>query len=41
MLLIKDFIINGEIHMQGGAEQIVTPVKGNILERLGVLKVEF
>ena len=33
--------INYEIHMQGGAEQIVTPIKGNILERLGVLKVEF
>lgn len=33
--------INGEIHMNGGAEQIVTPLTGNFLKRLGVLNIEF
>ena len=33
--------INGEIHMNGGAEQIVTPLTGDILRRLGLLNIEF
>ncbi|MGL5085563.1 MAG: hypothetical protein ACRC68_07565, partial [Clostridium sp.] len=33
--------INGEIHMNGGAEQIVTPLTGDFLQRLGLLNIEF
>lgn len=33
--------INGEIHMNGGAEQIVTPLTGDFLKRLGILNIEF
>ncbi|MFL0252538.1 hypothetical protein ACJDT4_19170 [Clostridium neuense] len=33
--------INGEIHMNGGAEQIVTPLTGDFLKPLGILNIEF
>lgn len=33
--------INGEIHMNGGTEPIVTPLTGDFLKRLGILDIEF